>query len=195
MDSIVKKLRSAKAPVGRASRPAPVLPVAPSNLGGKLPGDDANELYWEARVARWLGVALKRVRGLRRRALREGEHWLVIEREVVYSLSGVQAMRDHLRSLGVTTADGKAPAKEEPAREPVAPAGPPTRAQARVLRLYPNKRLLQCELIQGRARVEVLAMVRDNTNFMPGMALELTNSPATNNWQYCGRMPRRRGKW
>jgi hypothetical protein len=73
--------------------------------------------------------------------------------------------------------------------------GPPTRAPGRVVRLYPNKRLLLCSIEVGKERKEVTAMVRDNTNFMPGMMLILTASPANGNWQYCGRMPRKRGRW
>lgn len=166
------------------------LPAARSDVGGKLPGDDEVDLYWEGRVARWLGVALPRVRALRSKALKEGEHWLVHGHgQVVYSLAGVQALRDHLRSLGVTTLDGKKPVGAAP-EEPAAPKGPCRRERGQVLRCWPNKRLLEVQLPEGPVRT----LVRDNTNFMPGMELELTQSP-TGQWQFCDRLPRRRGKW
>lgn len=190
-----KKTRSGRKPEGLAALPAQSPRGALSDMGGKMPGDEVIDLYWESRIAAWLGVALKRVRSMRRRALREGEHWLVIEQEVVYNLKGVQTLRDHLKGLGVETADEKPKPTPEPAAEPLAPVGPPTRANGVVKRLYPNKRLMLCTIYAGKELREVTAMVRDNSNFMPGMTLELTSSPANGNWQYSGRMPRKRGKW
>jgi hypothetical protein len=189
MPTLAKNPR--KAPAAGLSHTAP-RPQAParSDVGGKLPGDEAVELYWEERVARWLGVALKRVRALRGRALREGEHWIVHGHgQVVYSLAGVQALRDHLRSLGVLTQDGKKSAVAAP-EEPAAPKGPCAREKGRVVRCWPNRRLLEVQLAEGPVR----ALVRDNSNFMPGMEVELTKSPA-GQWQFCGRLPRRRGRW
>lgn len=182
-----------KAPAAGLNHTTPrPMAAARSDLGGKLPGDDVVELYWEERVARWLGVAVKRVRALRSRALREGEHWIVhVHGQVVYSVAGVQALRDHLRSLGVVTLDGKRPVGAAKAEEPAAPRGPCRREKGKVVRVWTaNRRLLEVQL--GDAPVR--ALVKDNSNFMPGMEVELTQTPA-GSWQFCGRLPRRRGKW
>lgn len=190
MSITAKNPRKAPAAGLNHTTPRPA-PPARSDVGGKLPGDDAVELYWEARVARWLGVAVKRVRELRSRALREGEHWIVHGHgQVVYSVAGVQALRDHLRSLGVVTLDGKKPTSAAKADEPAAPRGPCRREKGRVVRCWPNRRLLSVALGAG----EVRALVKDNSNFMPGMEVELTQTPS-GSWQFCGRLPRRRGKW
>ena len=37
----------------------------------------------------------------------------------------------------------------------------------------------------------LLTRVRDNSNFMPGMLLEITGGPDSQ-WQFSGRLPRRR---
>lgn len=188
LKKISDKPAGLRARAGKREAAAAVPKPMPADLGGKLPGDDANELYWEARVARWLGVALKRVRLLRRRALVEGEHWQIINQEIVYTLAGLQKLRDLLGSMGALPAEAKEQAKAEPA----APVGPPKRVSAVVRKIYQNSRLM---LVRLPDEAEVLVLVRDNRNFMPAMKIEVTHDARANRWQYCGRMPRHKGRF
>lgn len=173
----------------RAGAGAPAEPpVLSSNLGGALPGDSAKELYWEARVARWLGVARARVRRMRSRALREGEHWQVIQQDIVYTVAGLQRLRDLLTSTGELPRTVNQVAEPD---EPAAPAGPPKRTQGKVVRVYPNRRLLQVSLKDAGP---VLVLVRDNSNFIAGMVIAVTHDARANQWQFCGRLPRAKGR-
>lgn len=195
-----RKAQAAPRPTRTATKTAPVTPPR-VDAAGKLPGDKEPDFYWEDRVAAWLGLGRVRISKLRRRSLREGTDWIVHEQEVVYTVQGIQKLRDHLRSLGVTTAADKPAKVEEPAaEEPPAPVGPPTKAKARVVKTYPNKRLLlvQLEAAEGdeeKKPEQVVARVRDNSNFMPGMVLDVVRDPRALMWQHVGRLPRRRGKW
>lgn len=189
-----EKKQTAAAAVGlaRARRQriearAPEAPVADSNLGGKLTADDKEDLFWEARVADWLGLPRKRIVALRRRALREGQHWVVYEGQVVFTARGLQLLRDYLSQLGELAKPGEAP---DAAPGP-APAGPPQRESVRVVRTFPNARLMQAKRKDGSL---VLVRVRDNTNFMAGMAVPVVHDATLNAWQYVGRLPRRKGR-
>lgn len=183
-----KKITRRKAPAA-----APVATLR-EDVVGKLPGDTKAACYWESRVAAWLGVARKRVVSMRRRALKEGVDWIVHEQDIVYTVQGIQTLRDLLRSVGVATAPDKpAEAAESAADETPAPVGPPKRAKATVVRIYPNRRLMQV-LPEGE-KAPVLCRVRDNQNFMPRMTLDVVHDPRSVMWQHVGRLPRRRGKW
>lgn len=184
-------------PQKKSRRKAP--PAAPvitlrDDVVGKLPGDTKAACYWESRVAAWLGVARKRVTAMRRRALKEGVDWIVHEQDIVYTEAGIQKLRNFLRNAGAVTAPDKPAESTEPVTdETPAPVGPPKRAKATVVRIYPNNRLMQV-LPEGE-KSPVLCKVRDNQNFMPRMVLEVVHDPRAEMWQHVGRLPRRRGKW
>ena len=142
--------------------------------------------HWEARVARWLGVSLRRVRVVRRRELAEGTDWRVVDKEVVYTKAGLERLQARLGAAGLVLE----PRAEERA-EPVAPVGPPKRAKATVKKVYHNSRLILVALPDEQAAV---VFVRDNSNFAPGMVVEVTHDARLNRWQYCGRLPRQKGR-
>lgn len=154
------------------------------------PAPAAPVRYWESRLSAKLGVARKRLMALRRSHLREGEHWMqdARTRAVVLTETGLEKLRDVLASQG-----WRDPAATAPAAPVMVPNGPPERVKARVARIYPNKRLMLCVALTA-PETGLLTRVRDNTNFMPGMLLEIIGGQ-DNSWQYSGRLPRRRGKW
>lgn len=194
MSNPTKKSLKAKKPAVPVEKitPPPAAPEGPK-VAGALPGQDGEDFYWEERVALWLGIPRKRVRALRRRALAEGTHWAVREQEIVYTVQGIQQLRDLLRSMGVST---KADRKPEPEpEEPKAPAGPPTRGKAKVVRIYPNPRLMLVTIEGDEKNKPVTCKVRENLNFMPGMVLDVVKDPRAEMWQHVGRLPRRRGRW
>lgn len=158
---------------------------AQTDLGGRLPGDKDEGLYWEARIATWLGLPRPRLARLRKRALREGEHWLVMQQEIVFTAAGIQQVRDLLSSLGELK-----PRTEEAAEDPQAPAGPPEKALAVVVKLFPNTQLMQAKVGEELG----LVRVRDNRNFMAGMKVAVVRAPQNRLWQYTGRLPRSRGR-
>lgn len=168
---------------------------ARSDVGGKLPGDDTEDLYWEQRVAAWLGVPRKRIAAIRRRGLREGEHWIVHQQGIVYTVEGLQKLRDYLGSLGGLTPPAAEP--EANADEPPAPVGPPEKKQVTVAKLYPNTRLMLALAPESTPEkpVQVLVRVRDNRNFMPGMKVPVVHDPRNSSWQFVGRLPRRKGRF
>lgn len=165
-----------------------------TDVGGKLPGDDKEDLYWEDRVAAWLGVPRKRIASLRRRGLREGEHWISHAQGIVYTVAGLQRLRDYLGSLGELTPPTKEPSAL--ASEPPAPVGPPEKMKVIIAKLYPNTRLMLAvaEGSTPEKPVQVLVRVRDNRNFMPGMKVPVVHDPRNSSWQFVGRLPRRRGR-
>lgn len=184
--SAAKQQRSATA--GATESPAR------SDVGGKLSGDESEDLYWEQRVAAWLGVPRKRIAALRRRGLREGEHWIVHPQGMVYTVAGLQKLRDYLERLGALTPPVKA--QDEANDEPPAPVGPPEKKEVVVAKLYPNTRLLLA-LAPGSTPenpVQVLVRVRDNRNFMPGMKVPVVHDSRNSSWQFVGRLPRRKGR-
>jgi hypothetical protein len=63
-----------------------------------------------------------------------------------------------------------------------------------VVRVAVNHRLLWCYVKDDAKRAQVLVRVRDNKDFMAGMELEAIDA-GFNQWQYTGRMPRRKGRW
>jgi hypothetical protein len=63
-----------------------------------------------------------------------------------------------------------------------------------VVRVAVNHRLLWCHVKTDGKRQQVLVRVRDNKEFMAGMELEAIEV-GRNQWQYTGRMPRRKGRW
>lgn len=199
-----KKIR-AKTALGMAAAraaaetPPPAAPDAPrSDVGGKLPGDESVDMYWEGRVATWLGVSRKRVAALRRRSMSEGDEWIVYRQQVVFTLKGIQALRDRLLSLGLVTLDGQPRAAVKASQnEPAAPVGPPERADAIVLRIYPNPRLMLAR-IPGTGPTpdrQITVRVRENKNFMAGMRIPVVHDTAAAMWQFSGRLPRSRGRW
>jgi hypothetical protein len=203
---ISKKIRTktalgmAAAHSARVEVAAPTAPEMPRNdVGGKLPGDETVDMYWENRVAAWLGVSRKRVSTLRRRSMNEGDEWIVYRQQVVYTLKGIQALRDRLLSLGLVTLDGSPKVATPAAPEaPRVPAGPPERAKAKITRIYPNVRLMAAQIIAqdgAHAPRQITVKVRENTNFMPGMQVEVVYDAAAASWQFTGRLPRSRGRW
>lgn len=195
--STPKKSRRAAPGISAAKqqrRAAIVAAEAPArtDVGGKLPGDDKEDLYWEQRVAAWLGVPRKRIAALRRRALREGEHWIVHPQGIVYTVAGLQRLRDYLASLGELTPSADGETKDEPP----APVGPPERATVIVAKLYPNTRLMLARAPGSTPEkpLQVLVRVRDNRNFMPGMKVGVVHDPRNSSWQFVGRLPRRKGR-
>lgn len=168
--------------------------AARTDVGGKLPGDDTEDLYWEHRVAAWLGVARKRIASLRRRGLRESKHWIAHPQGIVYTVAGLQKLRDYLGSLGELTPPTEQPS--DAASEPPAPVGPPEKKTVIIAKLYPNTRLMLA-LAEGSTPekpLQVLVRVRDNRNFMAGMKVPVVHDPRNSSWQYVGRLPRRRGR-
>ena len=65
--------------------------------------------------------------------------------------------------------------------------GPPGKA-GRVVRIYPNKRLMLCVKLTEPEKGLLTRVL--TTNFMPGMLLEITGGPDSQ-WQFSGRLRRR----
>lgn len=163
---------------------------ARTDVGGRLPGDEHEDMFWEERVASWLGVARKRVATVRRRGLREGAHWIVHRQRVVFTVEGLQKLRDFLGPLAAPqVVDGAAD-------EPPAPVGPPERKSVRIVKIYPNTRLMLALAPESTPEkpVQVLVRVRDNRQFMPGMVVPVVHDLRSSSWQYVGRLPRRKGR-
>ncbi len=187
-----KKSRQPQAGLVQLAAPRP--PTAPTNLGGALPGDDDPGLFWETRIAAWLGLPRSRVANLRRGALHEGEHWLVHDQQVVYSLAGIQRLRDLLQARGERLA-GKNPAQKAATPvEPRPPAGPVETVKLRILRLCPNPRLMMAVRPQEPEKA-MLVRVRDNSNFIAGMMVPAAWDARAGNWQFTGRLPRQKGRF
>lgn len=143
------------------------------------------ELYWESRVADSLGVARKLVVQLRKEHLTDGAHYRREKNNVVLTPAGLALLKQHLAPAPLAT-----PEAEQTATKP----GPPPRRMMVVVRVAVNHRLLWCYVKSDAKRAQVLVRVRDNKDFMPGMELEAIDA-GFNQWQYAGRMPRRKGRW
>lgn len=173
-------------------------PQPAAEVHGELPGDASVDFFWEARVAGWLGVPCRRVSALRRKAMAEGKDWRVHDHGIVYTKAGIALLESFLKSLGVQRAGAQGEKNTETTAEtPPVPQGPPERKAARVVRLFPNRRLLLARPndTPKDKPVDVLVIVRDNTNFLPGMSVTIVHDARGNRWQFSGRLPRRKGKW
>lgn len=190
-----KKIRTVKR-AAPAAVSLPAFPEADRHLVGDLPGDERVEYYYEERVANWLGVPRKRISVVRRRAMHEGRDWVVRDWQVVFTHAGIERLRSHLRDLTLYP-NTETAAEESVAEEPLPQPGPLERKKLRVVRVFPNPRLLWATgaddaVTAGAAGVVV--RVKENTNFMAGMTFEAVHHPRSG-WQFVGRLPRSKGKW
>jgi len=191
-----KKFRRAK-PLSSPESALPSHPAEDRNLMGDLPGDDRVEYYYEERIANWLGVARKRIVALRRRALHEGRDWIVRGWQVCFTHSGIERLRTHFSDLGLHPNLETDSADKVAAEEPAPPAGPLERKTLRVVRLFPNRRLLWAspgDTPAAAGAAGLLVRVKDNTNFMAGMTFKAVHH-SRSGWQFVGRLPRSKGKW
>lgn len=148
---------------------------------------DSKTLYCENRVADSLGVARKLIVKVRKEHLTPTLHYSRDGKNVVLTPAGLEKLMGLLNQ----------PAAPEPVAEPIAeqvPAGPPPRELMIVIRVPLNVHLLWCCLKSDAAHRQQIVRVKDNTNFMPGMELEVI-AAQKNLWQYTGRAPRRKGRW
>lgn len=168
----------------RAARPrrakAPDLPAPP-------PEAPVHELYHEDSVATLLGISRARLRQVRKH-LRPGTHWTfdAATRRLAYTQEGLELLRTLLPAR---------PAKQEPSDADLerARTGAVRTAKMRVCRCYPNPRLMLCAELSAPEH-GLLVRVRDNAHFIQGMVIDCT-ADALGNWQFTGRLPRRRGKF
>lgn len=147
-------------------------------------------LFWESNVATSFGVALARVRAVRRELLSENEHWILRRGSVVYTERGMAVLAEILRG-GLSS-----PSPEEkvaPAQALPVLAGPPARKVFVIRRRPGNSRLLLCAEPDAPAIVaDQIVRCPDNSKFWPGQRIECMAVPS-GGWQYCGPWPRRRG--
>jgi hypothetical protein len=150
-----------------------------------------------------LGLAPKRVRGLRAGQLTRGTDWTHVGGQVRYSAAG----RDKLRSLlkidpePLPTIEDLAPKKIEEDPLPNPPAAPapfpaaaePSPGDERELvcvKICMNKAIVLATFGDKRVRVRV----RDSANITPGLKMKCLLIDA-DLWQLSQRLPRWRGKW
>lgn len=147
------------------------------------------ELYHEDAVATLLGIARQRLRQVRKH-LRPVEHWTMdlTTRKLAYTAAGLKLLREILPARVGSAAGEQIPANGLE----TAKAGFPRTEKLRVCRVYPNPRLMLCARVSA-PELGILVKVRDNANFIQGMLIDATED-ALHHWQYCGRLPRKRGK-
>jgi hypothetical protein len=126
---------------------------------------------------------LDEVRRIRAEKLEQGIHYRQVGKLVLYSESGIEAVR---ALIGVGTGgDGSPPALRPPER--------PKTERVRVTRVFEkNLKFMDGVLVKDGARVTI--RVRDSRMFAPGMTMECASDGGAL-WEYLGRLPRARGVW
>jgi hypothetical protein len=179
-------------------------------------------LFWESALADRLGISRTAVRLLRKQHLTT-EDWRFQGNAVVLTAAGLAKIEAALGGAVSTPTGEEARAEANggaAADVPRVMPGPPPKRHFVVLRIpvhrvdAPQKKLLIARpvpadfapcaawevhrklagLVHSPELRERPVLVRDNTNFRPGMVFEAV-SIGTGMWQFAGRLPRRPGRW
>lgn len=148
---------------------------------------------------------LVQIQKLRDSTLVEGEDFVKKGHEVLYAVAGVEHLAELLRVAGTTEKNaGKGKDKTE------APAGnqalPPAqelmegvlavllKKKVRVVKVFAtNPQYLHGMTLDGKDCL-LTVRVRSNKNFLPGMEMDVLRGMG-GVWDYCGPLPRARGRW
>jgi hypothetical protein len=130
----------------------------------------------EREVAKQMNVAQPVLAEARKNVLKEGVDWVHQGVKVLYSAAGIQ------RLLEVSGLAGE-PSKFEKKT--------PAQVEARVLRKFPNPRVLEASL-DGK---KVLVRVSTSVNFIAGMAIPVRETETAGVYELARRCPRGYGRW
>jgi hypothetical protein len=151
---------------------------------------------------------LEQIRKLRDSTLVEGEDFVKNGREVLYSVAGVEHLAELLRVEESPAKNGRDAGEGKDRDE--APAGNQALPQAQelmegVLAVLPKKKVrvvkvfatnpqyLHGMTMDGKDGL-LTVRVRSNKNFLPGMEVDVLRGMG-GVWDYCGPLPRARGRW
>lgn len=155
-------------------------------------------LYYERLLPPILGLTREDVAYLRREAVKKGAGWWKQGREVVITEAGLENILRRLADSSNTAANlDFSAARVSPPSAPEKKEAPPAAATAgelvelKVKSLYPNPRMLRA-FTPDRQVVDV--RVRNNKNFVPGMALK-ARLGSGGKYDMEGRCPRLRGRY
>jgi hypothetical protein len=160
----------------------------PEKIAGNKGPAVAGMTVEEARLAGRLGLTRETLRGWRQRSMSEGEHFGVVGREVVYSVSGVQRLCE-LAELPVDAFSFVWEAEERP--EPVLLV---------VWRVCTNSRIVLAhregtKVGEDGEPVELLRIqVRENRNFLKGMRVPAVHE-SEDVYVLQHACPRWKGRW
>jgi hypothetical protein len=142
----------------------------------------------EGDLAHELGIPRSALTRQRKKHLRRGHDWRVVNRQVVIESHGVEEL---MRLFGVEAPAEKTSAAIEGARERQL-----SREDAVILEVTqarPGKRIIVCRDPMGRT---VRCRVRKSDNFLPGMKLNAVQDVSMPDvYSQVGRCPRSRGRW
>src|ERR1019366_1148998 len=124
-------------------------------------------LYYEAKLAKALGISRPEFKKLRKSLLQFETDWQMLGNQVVITVSGMEKIKDHL----ALSEEGGVVVCSPP--EAQVDFKPPTGDVELIVRqVYPNPRLLLRVFPPGQPFIQVRVRVPRNDNFRPKMTIK-----------------------
>ena len=144
-------------------------------------------LYYEAKLAKALGISRPEFKKLRKSLLEFETDWQMLGNQVVITEAGLLKLRVHLAAVGITGMAIATFPETQVDHKPVDNGD----VELVVKQVYPNPRLLLCHFPGG---IQVRVRVPRNDNFRPKMTIK-ARKLTDGFYELVGRCPRYPGRW
>ena len=150
-----------------------------------------NTLYYEAKLAKALGISRPEFKKLRKSYLKFEDDWQMLGNQVVITEAGLVKLSVHFAAVGIIGSQTGIPETQVDYKPPTG------EVNLVVKQVYPNPRLLLCTsigAIAGQMPEQVRVRVPRNDNFRPKMTIK-AHKLSDGFYELVGRCPRYPGRW